>query len=381
MPSFLVVDGTLAAAVEEYAAVVQFYNKSSNVKEEIAGLFKEEDTQVSNELAQVVIKTAQDKYESVPEKEFESLANLAVYLLTFSRAVEENLLGFIRSLVPQQVLSEQDEPQAARNKKQFLRLNSVMSILSNIFNLGSVSVEFKKQIVLVLIQIIKYLKLEQESLNLLRPVIESEQGFVQDEEVFFKFNEAYFPAFPAESIAMLNKFAAGRASAKVDQFAVQAINSEQIVDLSVLLGLQLDAQLAQFISNFLLKEDIVADISQLPAQFRLDTNAVLAKHQYYKFLKLAASSSELSYADIAGALSLADAADVEPFLINVIKTDLIVGKIDQVHQVFKVVKLNLLLPSTGASAGLGELKDNLATWKANLHKVRALIEKKEAMLK
>lgn len=101
-------------------------------------------------------------------------------------------------------------------------------------------------------------------------------------------------------------------------------------------------------------------------QLGLNHEANLRKMRILTFMQIAETQSEISFSEIQKHMQIGD-ADVEEFLIDLLRTRLVRAKIDEPSQ---MVHVNSAMHRTFDKAHWTQLHSLLTNWKTNLHTVR-----------
>jgi len=407
--SYIVVDGSLADAITEYASILDLYNKELNYVEKLSSFVVEgedhgEDDDEDVEFKDEVYSEIQESYKylsAVPDRDFESVANLVVYILTFSNEFKSHLKSFLINLINHFKLNDVNA-KIIKDKKKTLKITSIISILSNIFNLiESNDLNFKNFILKIILNLIEILN---NGLILLPIVSNIENWLIKDIELqsleiqqesrllILQFAKIISSIDEIKSLNLF-KLAITKIpntnSNLINQFLIENLNSEKILDLSNILQLEVVIKnhqeskfFLQLLQNYLTltTQEFENSLSQFESiSSIINKDVLLRKNQFLTLLKLASTkqntnnnNNSINYNEISSTTNI-PIDEVELFIIDAIKLGIIEGKLSQINQSFQIYKVNLIIKQIELSDWI-EIKEKLLEWRSKLKNVESLID-------
>ncbi|KAH3680635.1 hypothetical protein WICMUC_000192, partial [Wickerhamomyces mucosus] len=382
--SYINVDSTLSEAVQELGLVIDHFNPELQYVEKLNTFVKsdnqdededDEDLEYVDELYNEISKSFQ-YFKSIPDKEFESLINLIIYILTFSGNFNNLIQFFLKSSIES---IENDLNLSI--KKQNSKLISIISNYSNVFNLSSDD-DLKNSLLLEILSIITKLK----NSNLLKPILSikisnliNNKDIDKSRLILLKLSEL---TSSIDEIASINylKYSivefSNPSQDLIDLFLIKNLNSTKIIDLSYIQDLKnlSSSPYLQLINDYISLNAIEfqSKIKSYNSLSSLNFDNIIYKNQIKTFLIKSNGIKLFKFEEISKLLSI-PSSNVEIFLINIIKLKLIVGKIDQINQIFKIYKINVNYEKIELKDWL-EIKSNLLKWRENLKEVKNLID-------
>ncbi|CCH42974.1 hypothetical protein BN7_2520 [Wickerhamomyces ciferrii] len=402
--SYITVDGSLADSILEYASVLDLYNKDLNYTSKIESFIitndeqddqddEEEELQFNDDIYKEIVESYQ-YLTNIPDRDLEGLINLAVYILTFNNDFEKLVIDFFGSLFEKFELNNSDL-KITKNKKATLKITSIISNLSNIFNLqiNGDNFPFKN---FILGEILKLIEILGNG-EILLPIISNLESWltndinqqpseIQEEtrSILLKISKLIKPY---DELSSLNVFKISItkipnvSSDLINQFIIANLNSNKALDLSKILTEEViianhesSQNHLKFLQNYLnfTTQDFQKSIDEYSSLSEIDFKLVLTKNQYLNLCKIASTTSTISYSQISSDLLIPE-NQVEIFLINAIKTGIIQGKLSQINSNFQVYKVNLILKTIELNDWL-EIKSLLLDWRSKLSNVKSLID-------
>lgn len=405
--SYIVVDGSLADAITEYASILDLYNKELNYVEKLSSFVVEgedhgDEDEDDVEFKDEVYSEIQESYKylsAVPDRDFESVANLVVYILTFSNEFKSHLKSFLINLINHFKLNDVNA-KIIKDKKKTLKITSIISILSNIFNLiESNDLNFKNFILKIILNLIEILN---NGLILLPIVSNIENWLIKDIELqsleiqqesrllILQFAKIISSIDEIKSLNLF-KLAITKIpntnSNLINQFLIENLNSEKILDLSNILQLEVVIKnhqeskiFLQLLQNYLTltTQEFENSLSQFESiSSIINKDVLLRKNQFLTLLKLASTkqnnnNNSINYNEISSTTNI-PIDEVELFIIDAIKLGIIEGKLSQINQSFQIYKVNLIIKQIELSDWI-EIKGKLLEWRSKLKNVESLID-------
>lgn len=371
MPSTLAVDGTLHECIVEYSAIVTYFSQSEDFANELLSYGTDEE--YSDEVYTVVSNNA-EHLSAIVDREFESVANLAIYILSLGPKSREHTQKLLLDLIALQEL----EPKLVKNKKKTVRVLGIVSVLSTVFNTSD-DEQLKKwslSRILTLVGILDDSALLKPFATNIEQILLSSSADEETRGLVLQTAELIAPENPLESLK-LQKLAITKIpnpSAKVvDQFLVNSLNTSKALDLSADLAdvSPLASQgLVEFTNAYLYTK--FSEFSKLTAPTGVNAAAVNKKNQLLTLLSLASKSSTLSYSTIASELQI-ETTQVEPLLIDAVKLKIIEGKISQLDELFHVYRIPLIVKKIDLE-DWKQVKNTVLAYKQNLQEVKLLLK-------
>jgi hypothetical protein len=378
MPSTTAVEGTLNECVVEYSAVIDHFLQSAEFGEKLASYATttDEEVEYSQELYAAVARSAPE-LTKVADKEFESVANLALYILSLGDSAQTLQAQFVKELISQHDLQDK----VVKNKKKTIRVLSLVSVLSTVFN-STESEQLKKIILSEILSLVNILDdsvlLKQfasnvESILLSSPVDETTRELVLKTSQLIASQDA-LESLRLQQLAIT--MIPSPTQQLVDSYIVNSLNTPSALDLSEIVQLEsitslASKQLIDYTNAYLYTASKEFSTQQHPVNVQVD--AVLKKNQYLTLLKLGLTNDTLSYATIASELLIQE-SEVELILIDAIKLKIIEGKISQLDQVFHVYRVGLIVKKKIDQQDWTHIKQTLTGYKKSLQEVRQLID-------
>lgn len=388
MTSTAAVDGTLHECVLEYSAVLDHFAGNKEFSEKVSAYATEtaQDDQSDEEEEQEAVQYSDDLFgaiaESAPllnkvnDREFEDVANLAVYILSLGDDSDARVEKLVTDLISLQDLQEK----LVKNKKKTIKVLSIISVLSNVFNTFD-SASLQKTVLAQILQLVEVL----DNVSLLQPFVSNIETILlaksSDEsvrEIVLKTAQLIQSEDPLGSLKLqylsLTKIEAPTQEL-ANNYIVNSLNTPSALDLSSVIGSEVISNLASkelldYTNAYLYtKHD---EFIQSKAPESVDTDIVTKKNQYLTLLQIASGRESLSYKTIASEVGLEE-ADVELFLINAIKLKIIEGKISQLENTFLVYKVKLVVKKI-ESSDWKQIKETLTNYKNSLKEVKQLID-------
>lgn len=390
--SFITVDETLAGSVAEYVALLDFHNQGLELAQKcqsFAQSSNNEDDQeiVYDEQLYQEIVDSHKYFVAIPDKEFESAAILAIHILSFSNNSEKLFLQFLNSLI--KVFQFDDlSNKIVKNNKKSLKSISVISTLSNVFNL-SYLIEPATKIaifnsILDLVTVLNYPEL-------LLPIVDQMEGLFlpakleeETRSIFVKFAHLIKPVDEVKSLELC-KLAISRISNPstqlIEEYLAGSLNSKDILDLSDILEqstIAIPPQYCNLIKDYLTLSAVefqskASSYQQISTALNL--NQISRKNQYLTLAKLGLSNAKLSFEEISKHLNLKP-EEIEMFIIDAIKSKVVEAKISQINQSVTIYKVLLVVKKIDLKDWM-EIKSTLLDWRNKLKDVRVLLEQSQ----
>lgn len=400
--SYITVDGSLADSITEYASILDLYNKELNYVEKLSTYAitgedqTEEDEEEEIEFKDEVYGEIADSFKylsAIPDRDFESVANLVVYILTFSNEFESLLKRFLSNLIKEFEL-EDVNVKIEKNKKKTLKVTAIISVLSNVFNLIELeNFEFRNFILKLILNLVEIL----DNGSILVPVasnvegwllndIESKSTEVQEETrlLILQLAKLISSSNELESLK-LHELAITKipnaSSNLINNYLVENLNASKALDLIKILESEVviknhqDSQeYLKLLQNYLSLQtsEFEATLSQFKSLSTINFNTVLKKNQFLTLTQIALTTNSITYATIASSTNI-PTEKVELFIIDAIKSGVIEGKLSQINQSFQVYKVNLIVKPVELKDWL-EIKDKLLEWRSKLKEVKTLVD-------
>lgn len=399
--SYITVDGSLAESITEYASILDLYNENTNYVEKLAAYAitpegDEDDEDVEIEFKDQVFQEIADSYPhlaAIPDRDFESVGNLVVFIFTFSNEFELYLKQFLTNLI--QVLGLQDvDVKVNKNKKKTLKITAIISVLSNVFNLIELeNFEFRNFNLKLILNLVEIL----DNGSILLPIVSNVEGWllsdidskpleVQEETrlLILQLAKLISSSNELESLKLFELAITkipNVSSNLINQYLIENLNSLKALDLSKILELEVviknhqeSQEYLKLLQNYLSLTtlEFESSLSQFTSLTSINFKTLLKKNQFLTLSKIALTTNSITYTTIASSLNLS-ANDVELFIFDAIKSGVVEGKLSQINQTFQVYKVNLIVKSIELKDWL-EIKGKLLEWRSKLKDVRALVD-------
>lgn len=384
--SFIAVDGTLADVVAENASLLDFHNQGLNFLatcQAFAQESKGNNDITYDEKLYAEIAGSFKQFAAIPDKEFESAVNLTIHILTFSQSFSSHVVQFMNGLIQEFNFTDK----IVKNNRRFLKVVSIISILTNVFNLADLNSASK----LTIFDRILDLVAVANNPELLVPIVDQMESLLQIEEQEFKQEKRLFLVRAAKLVKPIEELKAlklykcailripGPSPELVEEYLVESMNATKEIDITHIIE---DCSSVQIPTSY---KSLMQDYLSLPAtEFQaklpsyqsvsssLDLAQITKKNQYLTLARLALNKNKLSLDQIAQALNL-KVDEVELFIFDAIKSKIIEGKISQVDKSFSIFRVLLVVKATDMQDWL-EIKSTLLEWRGKLKEVRGLIE-------
>lgn len=399
--SYITVDGSLADSITEYGSILDLYNPELNYVEKLGSYaitegVEDEDEDEEIEFKEEVFAEIAGSYKylsAVPDKDFESVSNLVVYILTFSNEFESLLKSFLSNLVKQFELDDVSV-KIVKNKKKTLKVTAIISVLSNVFNLIELeNFSFRNFVLKLILNLVEIL----DNGSILSPVASNVEGWlikdietknteVQEETrlLILQLAKLISPTNELDSLK-LYELAITKipnvSSNLINNYLVENLNSSKALDLSKILELEVviknhqeSQEYLKLLQNYLSLQtpEFEASLSQFQSLSTINFTTLLKKNQFLTLSKIALTTSSITYATIASSTNI-PTEKIELFIIDAIKSGIIEGKLSQVNQSFQVYKVNLVVKAIELKDWL-EIKDKLLEWRSKLKEVKNLVD-------
>lgn len=402
--SYITVDGSLADSITEYASILDLYNENTNYVEKLAAYAitpegdddQDDDEDVEIEFKDQVFQEIADSYPhlaAIPDRDFESVGNLVVFIFTFSNEFELYLKQFLTNLI--QVLGLQDvDVKVNKNKKKTLKITAIISVLSNVFNLIELeNFEFRNFNLKLILNLVEIL----DNGSILLPIVSNVEGWllsdidskpleVQEETrlLILQLAKLISSSNELESLKLFELAITkipNVSSNLINQYLIENLNSLKALDLSKILELEVviknhqeSQEYLKLLQNYLSLTtlEFESSLSQFTSLTSINFKTLLKKNQFLTLSKIALTTNSITYTTIASSLNLS-ANDVELFIFDAIKSGVVEGKLSQINQTFQVYKVNLIVKSIELKDWL-EIKGKLLEWRSKLKDVRALVD-------
>lgn len=401
--SYITVDGSLAESITEYASILDLYNENTSYVEKLAayaitpeGDDQDDDEDVEIEFKDQVFQEIADSYShlaAIPDRDFESVGNLVVFIFTFSNEFELYLKQFLTNLI--QVLGLQDvDVKVNKNKKKTLKITAIISVLSNVFNLIELeNFEFRNFNLKLILNLVEIL----DNGSILLPIVSNVEGWllsdidskpleVQEETrlLILQLAKLISSSNELESLKLFELAITkipNVSSNLINQYLIENLNSLKALDLSKILELEVviknhqeSQEYLKLLQNYLSLTtlEFESSLSQFTSLTSINFKTLLKKNQFLTLSKIALTTNSITYTTIASSLNLSS-NDVELFIFDAIKSGVVEGKLSQINQTFQVYKVNFIVKSIELKDWL-EIKGKLLEWRSKLKDVRALVD-------
>ncbi|ODQ82574.1 hypothetical protein BABINDRAFT_159133 [Babjeviella inositovora NRRL Y-12698] len=352
--SHIVVDSSISDCVSEYASILSSLQKSTTVEEFVNG--DDINEQLFPEVADSVASLGE-----LSDREFEPAFNLAIYIL--SQAEDSQYLATaLTSLI---ALAPTSKP-SIQDKKS-LRPTTVISTLSNIFNLLPETSPLRATALKAIITIASQNKIAHILVPLLPHLqnwlISANVNAAEIRQTVFQVARLIEVDEPVKALDLVEKSVtdlAGATVADVSAFVTYALNSV-VVDLNYLTSIPVVALVQSTPLYTTLTAYNTGDLAQLKAADV--SKATIAKAELLAIAKFLQGKDVVTYGAIAEAIG-ASADDVELLLIKAIEQQIVLGRLNQATESFTVHKVSALGEFTTeqwltVQAKLEALKQNL----------------------
>ncbi|ONH70095.1 Eukaryotic translation initiation factor 3 subunit M [Cyberlindnera fabianii] len=386
MPAHLVAEDTLHDAVGEYAALLDHFSGSSNLFADKFSTFiteeTEEDVEYSPEVFTYVSgETAETLAQTIPDKDLESVVNLVVFILLQqeSSKFETSVQEWFTNLITAQQFGDKVE----KNKKKTLKVLSLISNLSAVYNLD-VSATLKQWLLTQIVHLVRIL----DDVKILKPfvtnaenIIDSNSASEETRSLLVEAAQLYSTVDAQESLKLLQLAATKISPASpelIEKLIIKSLNTSTALDLTHLTS---DSTITSSAPSALVT--LLEQYHSLPtSEFApllastsissLDTTTVLSKNKTLTLLTLAQSTPVLTYSEISKALDIPE-TQVELVLIDAIKRGAIEGKINQIKSEFHVFGVKLIVKKIELQ-DWKDIKEKLLVQKKALGEIRSLVE-------
>ncbi|ODV84018.1 hypothetical protein CANARDRAFT_24431 [[Candida] arabinofermentans NRRL YB-2248] len=345
----IVLDRFLNDSALELAASLDLEFKSTNLQTTFQSYLDQEDQK--QELLNDILKLTND-YSKLSDKAFEPICNLTLHLLDILSTeleieIDSSLSTYLINLCQIQSSS-------------LIKSNSIISILSNIFNFLPSSSHLRIEVLQNILSIISRDNLKK----LISPLSKNlntwlnNSNATEDEfkSIYIQTIELLYLENQLESIELFKSFISSKSESlqlnDYKNFFIKSLNcNNNYIDLNSLNlnSLQQDQILFELLNIYksLDLESYLLFIENNKNQlinYNINIDNLTYKLKIASITKLASNKTQLSYNEISSNLHIS-LDELELFLINCIKLKLISGRLNQDKQILylhKVVKLNTI---------------------------------------
>lgn len=382
MASVIVVDTELRDSVKEYAGIIDAVNQQTSFTEAVAAFFPTKGSnQISNPqgLVDALYKElTAEVFSKFQDKEYESSANLLVYLLIGISKDFKQVVGSpdapIYKLLKQTVPTKQP---SLRDRKA-LKPTTVISVLNTIFNLLPELSPTRLTVLEHIFDIIQLLNLDislfEDNIgaNLVQWLVNAQVPELDIIRVFWQFINLDIK-YSLKLLRLVSefskKFTVGLP--ELHQIIKFAFASE-VVDVLFLVTNNVSKAIAAnksdslvaLFDNYVNGKPVSGDVAP----------EVVAKSQIMQVAKFFLSNLgkvKYAYADIP----VAKGDALEALLVQAIKAGVVEGKLDQVQQLFFLTRVNkFILAGNNHTQDWNEVKIALQQWKLALTQVNDVVK-------
>ncbi|CUM66864.1 uncharacterized protein PRCAT00004548001 [Priceomyces carsonii] len=373
--SVIVVDNDLKDSINEYGQILDSVNEKAELAEKFQSFFNENNELTKREeLVKAIHNNSQPEVlTKLPDKEFEPAFNLLIYIILQL----EKSLG---TAIIDDVVKCNPAVQPSLRDRKSVKTSSILSILSNAFNLVPETSPIR---IYILKQILNLVENSSLSFSLIQTSIGDnivtwlEKANAPPEEIKFLFWKfiTLDEDFSLKSLELIKTFTSHYRLINLDQLIRFALSSE-IVDVSFLVNNNVanairenkDNELVVIFNSYIKGELISSVPSDLPKDLIISKSRILA---LAKFFVDNENKHVFSYKDIP----LTDSPEeFEKLIINSIKAGIIEGKLNQVEQSFYLTRVSrLIIAGEDNSKDWDALRQVLVNWKNSITNIDSIV--------
>ncbi|ABN66555.1 predicted protein [Scheffersomyces stipitis CBS 6054] len=390
MASVIVVDNELKDSLKEYRQIIDSAAQNTSFSEVLNPLLEDAQLAQKQEIIAALYAHSQPAtLTKLTDKEFEPAVYLLVHILS-QLGVD---LADEKSGLYEIIVESNPHTQPTIRDRKSIKSTTILSILNTLFNLLPETSQTRAHIIAHILTIVEKSKLDfglvQNSigLHLVQWLKSSGTSEEQIRSTFWRFI-ALDSTFSAQTLQLIKSFTQSFAvsAGELTQLIKFALSSE-VVDVSFLINNNVAASLAANSSDALVAAfskyvngDLVelssADFADLPVAEINAKSRILSLSKFFSQQSSSADHSDIvfKYSEIPNVTS---SQDFENLLVGAIKSGVVVGKLNQVEEVFYLSRVNrFVLAGNDAenTAAWNSVRSTLQEWRASLTNINEIVK-------
>ncbi|KAK6465360.1 hypothetical protein DFJ63DRAFT_310457 [Scheffersomyces coipomensis] len=399
MASVIVVDTELKDSIKEYAQIIDAVNGNTEFSGSVVSDLGDGDAEIEHK-SELITKITQVSTSStltkLSDREFEPAFYLLIHILSeLSEKSSAELLDDENSYVIKLLLESNPEKQALVRDRKTVKSTSILSILTNIFNLipevSKTRIYLIKQILnIVKSSNIKFSIIENNlGNNLINWLTKSQANDTEIRSIFWDFIQLD-SEFSLKSLTLIKSFTLNYELQSIQELynLINFALSSKTVDVSFLItnnvaqSLQAHAQ-DSLVATF--TKYVQGDLVTVPESFS-NFKFINQKSRILSLAKFLSEKSQsndhdsiiFKYDEIPTELA-ANSYEFETLLVNSIRANVIEGKLNQLESTFYLSRVNRFILAGGNNHQVNannwnEVKQALYEWKNSLANINEIVK-------